>query len=198
VPAVVAAGTAVVAATEGPVPAVAAVPAVVAAETAVVPATENPVPAVATVSIWHSSDRWYWTLSGCNDCHPRSHNSWHSSDGWYWILSGWNDCRSRSHNSWHRIISMPAVVAAGTAVVTATEVPVPAVAAVPDTDGPVPAVVAAVTVVVPATEGPVPAVATVPAVVAAGMAVVTATEGPVPADQYLAQQPRLVLDLQWL
>jgi hypothetical protein len=68
---------------------------------------------------------------------------------------------------------VPAVVAAGMAVVTATEGPVPAAAAVPDTDGPVPAVVAAGVAVVPATDGPVPAVATVPAVVAAGMAVVT-------------------------
>jgi hypothetical protein len=50
---------------------------------------------------------------------------------------------------------VPAVVAAGTAVVTATEGPVPVVAAVPDTDGPVPAVVAAGTEGVPATEDPI-------------------------------------------
>jgi hypothetical protein len=66
---------------------------------------------------------------------------------------------------------VPAVVAAGTAVVPDTEDPVPAVTAVPDTDGPVPAVVAAGTAVVPATEDPVPAVADVPD-----------TDGPVPAD----------------
>jgi hypothetical protein len=117
---------AVVTATEGPVPAVDAVPAVVAAETAVVTATDG------------RSDGWYWTLSGRNDCHPRSHNSWHrtisiwhSSDGWYWTFSGCNDC----------------VVAAGTVVVPATEGPVPAVATVP-------AVVAAGMAVVTATEGP--------------------------------------------
>jgi hypothetical protein len=50
---------------------------------------------------WHSSDGWYWTLSGWNNCPLRSHNSWHISNGWYWNLSGWNDCRTRSHNSWH-------------------------------------------------------------------------------------------------
>jgi hypothetical protein len=47
VPVVVAAGTAVVPATEDPVPVVATEPAVVAAGTAVVPATEDPVPVVA-------------------------------------------------------------------------------------------------------------------------------------------------------
>jgi hypothetical protein len=51
VPAVVAAGTAVVTATDGPVPAVATVPAVVAAGMAVVTATEGPVPAVAAVHL---------------------------------------------------------------------------------------------------------------------------------------------------
>jgi hypothetical protein len=56
-------------------------------------------------SICHSSDGWYWTVSGWNDCY-RSHNSWHSSDGWYWTLSGWNDCRPRSHNNWHWTISI--------------------------------------------------------------------------------------------
>jgi hypothetical protein len=66
-----------------------------------------------------------------------------------------------------------AVVAAGTAVVPATEDPVAAVTAMPDTDSPVPVVVAAGTAVVPATEDPVPVVATEPAVVAAGTAVVT-------------------------
>jgi hypothetical protein len=81
---------------------------------------------------------------------------------------------------------VPAVVAAGTAVVPATDGPVPAVAAVTDTDGPLPAVVAVGTAVVPVTEDPVPAVPTVPAVVAAGMAVVTATE-PSPQPQQLAQ-----------
>jgi hypothetical protein len=43
------------------------------------------------------------------------------------------------------VAAVPVVVAAGTAVVTATEGPVPVVAAVPDTDGPVPTVVAAST-----------------------------------------------------
>jgi hypothetical protein len=40
-----------------------------------------------------------------------------------------------------KIINSYSVVAAGTAVVTATVGPVPVVAAVPDTDGPVPAAV---------------------------------------------------------
>jgi hypothetical protein len=70
------------------------VPAVVAVGTAVVPASEG-------LDIWHSIDGWDWTLSGCNNCPLRSHNSWHSSNGWYWTLTGWNDCRPHSHNSWH-------------------------------------------------------------------------------------------------
>jgi hypothetical protein len=28
------------------------------------------------------------SLSDWNDCRLRSHNSWHSSNGWYWTLSG--------------------------------------------------------------------------------------------------------------
>jgi hypothetical protein len=109
---------------------------------------------------------------------------------------------------------VPAVVAAETAVVPATDGPVPTVSAVADTDGPVPAVVTAGTAVVSATEGPVPAVAAVPAVVAAEAAVVPVTEGLVldpqwlkrlpspqpqqlaPVHQFLAQQRRLVLDPQ--
>jgi hypothetical protein len=84
-PAVVAAETAVVPATEGPVPAVAAVPdtdgpvpAVVAWWTAVVPATEGPIPAVAAVPAVVAAEHnsWHWTIS-----------IWHSSDGWYWTLS---------------------------------------------------------------------------------------------------------------